>query len=151
MIVNINYSGELLESTSQFLFSVWKPKQFVQKCDGYTIVIFKTGKCRIMGCKTRLLQSTLPFKINNIKIQSITVTKDLGKSVNLYKMAIKLGSEAMYEPELFPALRLLKFNPLCVNIFSSGKIVILGIKIIDYKDIVSKIMKTILNIEREIT
>ena len=143
MIVNINYSGQFLENTNLLKFSTWKPKQYIHKCKDYTIIIFKSGKCRIMGCKTELLISTLPFKINNIKIQSLTISESLGETVNLYKLAVKLDRDAMYEPELFPALRLLKFNPLCVNIFASGKIIILGIKTIDCDDIISNIIKTI--------
>jgi len=98
-----------------------------------------------MGCKTRLVTSSLPLKITNIKIQSLTVSKNFGRTINLYELSVKLNHDAMYEPELFPALRLLKFNPLCVNIFSSGKIIILGIKSFDYDAIVSNIMKTILD------
>jgi TATA-box binding protein (TBP) (component of TFIID and TFIIIB) len=46
----------------------------------------------------------------------------------------------MFEPELFSALRYLKYNPLCVNIFSSGKIVMLGLKTLDYKHLVDDIL-----------
>ena len=145
MIVNINYSGLCLEKMNTLKFNDWKPNQYVQKCKDYTLVIFKSGKCRIMGCKTRLVTSSLPLKITNIKIQSLTVSKNFGRTINLYELSVKLNHDAMYEPELFPALRLLKFNPLCVNIFSSGKIIILGIKSFDYDAIVSNIMKTILD------
>ena len=49
-----------------------------------------------------------------------------------------------YEPELFPALRLTEFNPLCVNVFHMGKIVILGIKTLDYEHVVDTISLYIL-------
>ena len=49
----------------------------------------------------------------------------------------------MFEPELFPALRYIKYNPLCVNIFSSGKVVILGLKTLDFKSITSAIIDDI--------
>ena len=50
---------------------------------------------------------------------------------------------AVYEPELFPALRYKKYNPLCVNIFASGKIVILGIRSLDYQATVAEIIDDI--------
>ena len=49
----------------------------------------------------------------------------------------------MFEPELFPALRYNKYNPLCVNIFSSGKIVILGLKNLNFKSMVNAIVEDI--------
>ena len=77
MIVNINYSGILLENTSKFVFRSNKPKQYVEKCKNYTIIIFANGKCRIMGCKKPILSSSLPYKITNLVIQSITLTENI--------------------------------------------------------------------------
>ena len=51
MIANINYSGVINESIGHLKFNSWKPKQYVHKYIDYTIVIFQTKKCRIMGCK----------------------------------------------------------------------------------------------------
>ena len=48
-----------------------------------------------------------------------------------------------YEPELFPALRVTKYDPLCVNVFPSGKIVILGIKTMNYSHVVNNVLKYI--------
>ena len=120
MIVNINYSGFLLENTSKFEFRSNKPKQYVEKCKNYTIIIFGNGKCRIMGCKKPILSSSLPYKITNLVIQSITLTENIGQSVNLFEIALKLKEKAMYEPELFPALRVIFFIPMCVNLFASS-------------------------------
>jgi len=143
MIVNINYSGVINESINHLKFNSWKPKQYVHKYIDYTIVIFQTKKCRIMGCKKPLVYDSLPYKIDNIKLQSLTITSNVGQTVNLYKISMKLGMQVSYEPELFPALRLLKFNPLCVNLFSSGKIVILGIKSLKYDYILLEIQNYI--------
>ena len=143
MIANINYRGKMLESTDRFKFSPVKPCQYVHKCDNYTIVMFRTGSIRIMGCKKELDYSTLPFKMKIYGIQSMTICARLGFTVNLYKLSIRLGQGAMFEPELFPGLRYNKYNPLCVNIFSSGKVVILGIKTMNYKVIVQKILDDI--------
>lgn len=48
-----------------------------------------------------------------------------------------------YEPELFPALRMTEFNPMCVNVFSSGKIVIMGLKTISYCDFVNDVINSL--------
>ena len=145
MIVNINYSGQLCGSTKHLKFRKFKPIQFIEKCDDYTIIIFKSGKCRIMGCKKKLCYlKPLRFKIENIKVQSVTVVEKLNQILNLHKLSVMLDCDAMYEPELFPALRFLKFNPMCVNIFSTGKVIILGIRVDDCENIVSDIMNTIL-------
>ena len=79
----------------------------------------------------------------NIQIQSVTVSTDLGFNVNLYILSNKLKHDGMFEPELFPALRYNKYNPLCVNIFSSGKIIILGLKSLNFNLIVKTIMEDI--------
>lgn len=143
MLANINYRGTLLTSTKQFDFGTWKPRQFVYKCCEYTIIIFQSGKCRIMGCKKELNHSTLPFQIKVDGIQSLTICANLGQVVDLSKLSRKLGKECIYEPELFPGLRYTKYNPLCVNVFSTGKIVILGIKTMDYVDFVDSVLKNI--------
>jgi hypothetical protein len=130
MIVNINYRGQFLDSLSNLEFGSWKPQQFV-------------GKCRIMGCKSELKTETLPFRIGSICIQSITVVNDLKQKVNLPRLGDLLNQDCMYEPVLFSALRVLKYNPLCVNVFASGKVVILGLKTLDYKSLVDGIMTTI--------
>ena len=77
-------------------------------------------------------------------MQSVTVVEKLNQTLNLHKLSVMLDCDAMYEPELFPALRFLKFNPMCVNIFSTGKVIILGIRVDDCENIVSDIMNTIL-------
>ena len=140
MISNINYKGDT-KVEKDFEFIMKKPRQCVKKCKDYSIIIFQSGKCRIMGCKKPLIESTLPFKITNIRLQSITVTANLNRTVNLYRLAERMKS--MFEPELFPALRCLDFNPLCVNVFASGKVVILGIRTFDYKENVNNILLNI--------
>ena len=65
----------------------------------------------------------------SMEIQSATVTDNFGKSISLSTLANRLTSKrCRYAPKIFPAARLLQFNPLCVNVFATGKIVILGVK-----------------------
>jgi TATA-box binding protein (TBP) (component of TFIID and TFIIIB) len=145
MLVNINYKGKLLESTKDFKFSNWKPRQYIHKCKDYTLVIFQNGTCRIMGCKKKLDERTLPFRIKVERIQSVTVSENLNQSIHLNKLAENLKSQCNFDPEIFPGLRMIAFNPLCVNVFASGKVVILGIKTLDYKDFVNQIMLNIIS------
>ena len=95
-----------------------------------------------MGCKQPIDPSTLPFNIINVTIQSITVTCDYGEPININ--ALKKTTSNHYEPEMFPSLRLACFNPICVNVFSSGKIVITGLRDLNYKDFVTRVFDYIL-------
>jgi len=142
MLANINYKG-IVQVQKDFEFTYGRPRQCVKKFGNYTIVIFQTGRCRVMGCKKPLDETTLPFTIKHLTIQSVTVTSDLKRVIDLYKLAAKMKS--MYEPELFPALRCLDYCPLCVNVFSSGKVVILGLKNLEYENFVNGILSNILS------
>ena len=145
MLVNINYKGKIIDGDiSQLKFNSWKPRQHVCKLKDYTILIFETGNCRIMGCKRPISFINKPFKINIERLQSCTVTFNLGFTVNLYKLSLKL--HCMFEPEIFPAVRWLKYNPMCVNIFSSGKVVVLGIKKINYTNEIEKIKNDLMSV-----
>mgnify|MGYP006313567235 FL=1 len=96
-----------------------------------------------MGCKKPIRMQDLQYNIKNIQIQSITVTANVGQKIHLLKLECQLQHQCMYEPELFPALRFLKYNPLCVNIFSSGKVVILGLPSLQYHQKVEAIINDI--------
>ena len=56
---------------------------------------------------------------------------------------MKLEKNAMYEPELFSALRYKRYNPLCVNIFGSGKVVILGLRTLEFTSVLNDIINDI--------
>ena len=138
MISNINYKGILKEGVEKLVFSGWKPCQCVMKFQNYTIVVFRSGKCRVMGCKAPLDISSLPLPIEIECIQSVSITFDYGHRLNLVKM-LELDSAATYEPEIFPALRINDFNPLCVNVFASGKVVVHEIKTLNFNELVDEI------------
>ena len=111
------------------------PVQTVYRTDCFSIIVFKNGNARIMGARCTITQSmidniSLPFKLELGPLQSCTWTVDLEMGyINLLRLHNLLGSrKAMYEPELFPALRLTCYRPLCINIFCSGKCTILGYK-----------------------
>jgi len=135
-IANINYKASLLEPIDPALYrrrpptmaTIWVPEY---KCK---VIIFKSGKCRIMGLKREISQTCIdakfPVKLKLGSIMSCTRTIDFQTGLlNLPQIRSRLGVKAaMYEPELFPALRLIRFSPLCINVFHTGKCVITGLK-----------------------
>ena len=138
-LVNINYKGQVVEDVSQLPFRQQSPRMFVVRHNDFKLIIFPNRKCRLMGCKKPInTMDNLPYKITIKSIQSITVTFKVDKSINLYRLSSKVNCR--YEPELFPALRLLDYNPLCVNVFTSGKVVVLGIKQLNYNKLIHSII-----------
>lgn len=143
-IVNINYKGRALAGVEKLNFARWKPRMAVLKggAGKPTVIVFENGSCRVMGCKEPIRTlDDLPVKIVLHRMQSVTLVIDLGRKVNLYNLA--KSANVLFEPELFPSCRLCAFKPLCVNVFSSGKIVLTGLKTLDYTNIVKEIIKEI--------
>lgn len=68
--------------------------------------------------------------IEKLSIKNIVFTADLGRHLNLNAVSIGLGLEHVeYEPEQFPGLVYKPQNLSCtILIFSTGKIVIMGVK-----------------------
>ena len=141
MITNINYKGRVRTDLSQFNFGEKKPKQCVKKIDGRTIIIFQNGSCRVMGCKEKI-NGSLPYGIILDRIQSISAYFDLNIKINLFKLSQRI--RCIYEPELFPAMQLIKYKPMCVNVFQSGKVTILGLKTFDFIPIIHEIRNYIM-------
>ena len=144
MIRNINYKARVSHDDLVKLnfTKVRPPYQLTIPIDNVgKLLLFPSGKCRLMGLKKPFSEDLqLPLKISNMEIQSITVTYNVGHRINLLKLAQLMSySERMYEPELFPALRMTKFNPICVNVFSTGKVVILGLKSLSYQSFLKSI------------
>ena len=100
-----------------------------------TVVLFSSGSFRVMGCVDAIEASFLAFHyidqincddIPEIYSQSYTSRTKLGYNVNLLKLC--QCEKTLYEPELFAAVRMLKYNPVSVNVFSTGSIVACGLK-----------------------
>jgi TATA-box binding protein (TBP) (component of TFIID and TFIIIB) len=133
-LVNINYKASVLHDQLKHLqFRRQPPIMAIVKISKFrcTIIVFKTGKCRVMGLKQELTQDNIdnefPLKMKLGSIQSCTFSIDFQAGpINLIKLNNSLKRESIYEGELFPALRLVHMSPLCVNIFQSGKCVITG-------------------------
>lgn len=145
MIVNINYKGHISPSDlAKLKISPNRspPQQKVIDFDNGRLLVFSSGKCRLMGVRYPLESDhVLPMMINDLQIQSITVVGDLGHDINLLTLAHRIPcNQRMFEPELFPALRLTKYKPLCVNVFASGKVVVLGLRELAYQEFLSQIL-----------
>ena len=136
MIANINYKGELATGElDKIIFPRRKmaPVQHrIKTFDGSCMLVFPSGKFRLMGVKKPLTPRQfvrLPLLPKSVELQSATIVENLGQSISLITLTNRLTSKrCSFEPELFPAARLLQFNPLCVNVFATGTIVLMGVK-----------------------
>ena len=102
-----------------------------------------------MGCREPLTTvDDLPIRVRLERIQSVSVKFDVGHRMNVQKIENK---NYRVDSELFPAARLVHFNPLSVNLFSSGKVVVMGLKGLDNEDIIDTIKSDIMeNIKDQI-
>ena len=139
--MNVNYHGRLRKPQDLSRMTLphsklhTRPQQLVVKDKKGTVIFFNTGKFRVMGCIDAIEASFLAFKytlkIDNddfpeLYSQSYTSRAKLGYDVNLRKLA--QCEKTLFEPELFSAVRMCKFKPLSVNVFSTGSIVVCGLK-----------------------
>jgi transcription initiation factor TFIID TATA-box-binding protein len=102
--------------------------------------IFPNGKCIINGAKAfqeaselvsayQCALQNMGYSVNILTCQVVNIiaTYDHGKRVPLFKIAQK--HKLLFEPEIFPAARVRMDDlKLTVNIFHTGKCVLLGAK-----------------------
>jgi len=128
---------QLLLSNNSKLYV--KPSQLVVKDENGTVIFFSNGKMRIMGCIDELDATFLAYKytmmldddynFQPVFAQSMTVRVVYNQMINLPKFARECKSLPLqYETELFPAVLIKKYKPISVNVFSSGKIIMCGVK-----------------------
>jgi TATA-box binding protein (TBP) (component of TFIID and TFIIIB) len=144
LVRNANYKGAMKHTIklpglckkipNSFLHK--KPHQLVVKDPKGTIMFFQSGKFRVMGCVDELEATFLVYKytkfVNDdefppVTLQSYTSTSHLGFKVILENMAAS-SNAFLYEPELFPSLRISEFNPASVNLFTTGKVIVCGLR-----------------------
>jgi TATA-box binding protein (TBP) (component of TFIID and TFIIIB) len=141
LVVNVNYRGKLKNRINLKEINVPNskyhliPHQLVIKDDKGTLVLFSSGKFRVMGCIDELEATFLAYKYieqftsddyPDISIQSFTSVAKLGHDVNLNKLAH--CNDTDYYPEIFAAVRMTKYKPLSVNVFHTGSVVVCGLK-----------------------
>ena len=151
MITNINYIGRI-SSVEQLTFRSKSPQMCIKKCKNFTMIIFKSGKCRLMGCKTPILTRVINvdddgLSVTILRIQSASAVYNFGGNGFILNILGNYchynGIPYLFEPELFPALRLTSFSPLCINLFASGKCTILGMRHLFYKQYVKQVVQLI--------
>src|SRR5271167_2312137 len=149
VVVNVVWSGSMtnpvdllqlqqlcnaLVSVRSVKLQVKPPIQLIIKFDdGSTMLVFKTGKFRIMGkmddldAHFNIFSVTLLYNdIPNIKLQTMTACFTFPHRVNLALLADNI--ESYYNTESFPTLRVLKYKPISINVFASGKVIITGLR-----------------------
>lgn len=112
-----------------------------------TALMFTSGKVVVAGtinqpeskkaCKRFVkILNKLGFKafLTKFKIQNIVCTYNFGKQLSLEQIYLNSETSCCFEPELFPGL-IFKIKKATFLIFSSGKVVITGLK--DYNEVVS--------------
>lgn len=109
----------------------------VKPIDGtWTFLLFPSGRYRLMGNVAdkdtiiTFITDTIDATISvPIVLQTETFVFCLPYRINLQLFSESktcLLTDISYEPELFPAMRLLFWNPILVNIFNTGKVVVMG-------------------------
>ena len=135
-----------------------KPAQLVIKDEKGTVLFFSSGKMRIMGCPDELDATFLAYKytmmidddfnLQPVFLQSMTVRVIFNAKINLNKF-LRVATNVFpcqYEPELFPAVLIKKYHPISVNVFSSGKIVMCGIR--DFQQVDDIMFDLLMDLEK---
>lgn len=100
----------------------------------WTVLLFPSGRFRIMGKNIYRPHHIVNYLTNCISHSQITRDLDLQsetfvltfhRKINLYKYSFA-SRYSDYEPEIFPSLRLKLWSPIMVNLFASGKAVVMG-------------------------
>jgi TATA-box binding protein (TBP) (component of TFIID and TFIIIB) len=84
---------------------------------------------RIMGraaAAASPLSTPFPFEITSV--MTFSASSQLREPIHLRDFSVYFSKIVQYEPELFPAVRLVCFNPVCVNLFSTAKVTMLGLR-----------------------
>ena len=113
-----------------------QPEQLILKfSDCNTLIFFKSGAFRLMGRSDDLESHFIVYevialfsdKIPNIILQTMTATYNYNQKIHLCALAKEEGMR--YMSEFFPAVQIRnRFPTTHINIFSSGKITITGVK-----------------------
>lgn len=116
-----------------------QPQQLIIREPRFSILLFTTGQGRFMGqitlskAKTlidsmSIIYSSIESPLTNVSQTVVFQLSSMYVPVNLYafKTYFHLESKIQFEPERFPSVTLHFWDPLHVNIFSSGKVIVLG-------------------------
>ena len=150
-IVNSNFRGSFkrsycLEDVATCVVNsrlCTHPRQLIIKDEECTILLFPSGKFRVMGCCDEMEAALLLYKyaayftyeLPETSLQSMSFKIDFKTPVNLYKLSNLVRSRL--ELELFSGLMIDHYLPVSVNVFANGKMMVMGVR---DKDIIHKIV-----------
>ena len=82
-----------------------------------------------------------------LELQTMTVTAQVEnwQKTNFTRFIQECGFKTYHDFEIFSALRITQFNPVCVNLFSSGKLVMCGVKSIEQAEEIQLTINTCYN------
>ena len=100
-----------------------------------TLILFTSGKARYMGKDEDAFQHLLHLesilvpssRISSLREATRTVRLQLDIPPDFIPLHISdLPRGCIWEPELFPAIQFTQWDPLCINLFHSGVVMVLG-------------------------
>ena len=102
--------------------------------DGSTMLVFKSGKFRIIGGKIEDLDAHFNIysvtglfdQYPKVMIQTMTAVFTYTHKINL--ALLSRNTESYYNPETFTAVHVRMSKPITANVFASGKVIITGHK-----------------------
>lgn len=100
-----------------------RPNMMVYKANGNTLLVFQSGKARLLGKVDNQADVLKKIQFRNITVSTMTIIYDFKQNFDLGT----LPPQIQWDPELFNAA-FYKFKKIHLNIFHTGKIVILGAK-----------------------
>lgn len=145
-INNIVLSGHLdpncdYEFNQDFIWrDHWKKISLLCKSSRFTLLFFmKTRKFIINGVKAMKYVEKIKFdlsqmlccnidQISNYRITNITATLDLRENIMLDQLFNKFKLRSIYEPELFPNLKMKLTCGVSAIVAKSGKVILTGCK-----------------------
>lgn len=115
-----------------------RPNMLCIKCEGGCLTLFSTGRFRIMGKPNTTSRLALfwndyasqrwgnkNFTLPHLTLQTQTLNFKVS-SDTAQQLLLHHSHEIHYEPELFTAIRILKWSDIHVNLFFTGNVIILG-------------------------
>lgn len=125
-----------LDSNESVVVRDYRPHMLCVKRKGASLNLFPTGRFRIMGSQYKTSQSALQWFLRLTDKKLIPLEKDLllqTQTVTLKTTPTcakcifdKYSDLVFFEPELFTAMKLLKWSDVHINLFFTGKTIILG-------------------------
>ncbi len=109
-----------------------RPRMIRIRINNLTIIMFANGKVRFMGKPKEEFELELIFTsvtnliATHIRLITETVSMNIGKKINVFTIAQQYPTLCSLESELFPALHIIHFKTVHVNVFAQGKVIILG-------------------------